>query len=297
MGNNRKRGPSGTKHNSPVIDSGTLSRSTSPSRQPLGLVSPATPSKNRRVGWKSTIAPKGYVIVDNSVKNQLSNRTWEYAKNRINDLFQKAGGLEAVYVKTSKDLPYLNLTDGVVKCHLNSNLASNGFRINVYNPLNGSGHKLPAMKSLAGKFNHPEHYGVDVGRSYTVKGIFQIPPYIPQLVCITYGVISMKRAFTVWSGLLVKNTKTTLATISRASQAEQLSFGIALGNLIAHELRHQLGLSKTGQGLLPIHTGSGLGMDGADFNNPKIRFTDEAAILASLAKLRIVQNKYIWSRL
>lgn len=295
MGGSRARGPLGTEHNSPVIDSGTLSRSTSPSPGPLSLGSPATQSKRRRVGAGATTAPKGYVIVDKSVKGLLPNRTWEQARTRINELFRNAGGLQAVYVRTIKDLPQLNLTDGVVECYLNSSQASSGFRINVYNPLNALGHKIFALRSLAKRFNQPEHYSVDAGRSFTVKGIFQVPPFMPQLVCITYGVIAVTTAFSVWSGLLVKRTKTTLATIGSAPQAEQLSFGITLGNLIAHELRHQLALSKTGLAL--GHSGSGLGMDGADFNNPKIRFSDEDAIRANLAKLRLVQNEYEFSRL
>jgi len=187
------------------------------------------------------------------------------------------------------------LTDGVVECYLNPSQASFGFRINVYNQLNSLSHRFSALRSLAKKFNQPSHYSIDAGRSYTVKGIFQAPPFLPHLVCITYGVIAVTTAFSVWNGLLKKRTNATLATIGAASQAEQLSFGIALGNVIAHELRHQLGLSKTGVAL--GHTGSGLGMDGADFANPNIRFSDGDAIRGNLAKLRQIQNKYELSRL
>ncbi len=281
MGN----GPLGTKHNSPVIDSGTLARSKSPAA--------AKRSRRRRNTAGAVTVSKGYVIVGSSVKGLLPDRTWEQARNRIDDLFQKAGGLQTVYVRTIKHLPYLNLSDSVVECYFNAIQATVGFRINVYNAVNASGHKIPELKSLARRFNQPDYYTVSVGRSFTVKSIFNVPPYRPRLVCITYGVISMTNAFSGSRGFFVKKkTNTTLATLGSAPQKEQLSFGITLGNLIAHELRHQLAFSKTGLAL--DHSGSGLGMDGADFSNPTIQFSplDRGNIASNFKKLRLAQNAY-----
>lgn len=242
--------------------------------------------------------PKGYVIVNNRVKSILPDRTWDQAKTRINELYQNAGGLQVVYCSTIKDILRLKLTDGIVECFLDAKAASSGFRLNVYNQLNALNHKIVGFKSLAKTFNQPSNYSVGgAGRAYTIKGIFQVPPSMPQLVCITYGVIAIDVAFAQWSGIVVKRKNTTLATIKSAPHVEQMDFGTTLGNLIAHELRHQLGLSKKGLGIDPIHTGTGLGMDSAIFSNPKIRFSDEHAIRSNLTKLRQAENKYIFNRL
>lgn len=285
----------GTENNSPVIDTGTLSKSTMRSPVPLGMSSHTTRSKKRAQGNKAKTGPKGYVIVNN-IKNMLPNQTWEQARTRINELFRNAGGLQVVYVKSTESLPQLNLTDGVIECYLDNSNATLGFKSNVSSRLNTLGGRLFELRSLAKKFNQHDHYSVkNAGRSYTVKGIFQESPYLPRLVCITYGVIVVTIAFAVWGGLLEKKTKTTLATIGRAPLSEQLGFGIVLGNLIAHELRHQLSLSKTGVGL--DHSGSGLGMDGADFKNSQIKFSDEVEIKNNLTSLRRVQVNYEFSLL
>jgi hypothetical protein len=239
------------------------------------------------------------VIVDESIKGPIPNATWEQVRTRINELFRNAGGLQAIYVSTKKNLPQVNLTDGVVECFLDSIQASSGFRNHVSESLSNLGHKFLELRALAKTFDQPTHYSIDAGRSFTVKGTFQIPlpmPLMPQLVCITYGVVAVKSAFSVWSGLLVKKTETTLETIRSAPQAEQLGFGITLGNLIAHELRHQLALSRTGQGMVPLHSGSGLGADGADFNNPSIKFSDDETIRASIARLQLVQSQFEFNR-
>lgn len=291
MGGSRAKARLATDYNSPAKASGRFSRSTLLPRQPVGKNLHAIKRRKRQVGARAAAAkPKGYVIVDKSVRGLLPNQTWEQARKRIDALFQKAGELRAVYVGSIKELPQLNLTDGVVECYENTIQASFGFRINVYNQLITKGHTISALKSRARIFNQPGNYSVEGGRAYTIKSIFQVPPppFLPQLVCITYGVVPVNMAFALWGSL-------TLATIGRASKAEQESIGISLGNLIAHELRHQLALSETGVAL--GHSESGLGKDGADYKDPKNDFSDEKTIKANLEKLRSVQNKYELSRL
>lgn len=267
--------PLGHGHNKPVATPGMNVRSSSRLRKPL-----CKGSSTRRCA-RPIANPKGHIIVDKSVWGMLPDLTWGSARTRINELFRKAGGLQASYVKTLKDLPRLNLIDSVVECFWNKVQASWGFRFNVYNSLNRLSHKNRALKRLATIFNQPSHYSVSEGRSYAAKGIFVTPPLKPQLVCVTYGVIVVERVLNLWRGggslLNAKPLKPwTLKTIKSAPQAEQISLGVVLGNLIAHEIRHQmLGLSKTGSGIVPVHDPSGLGKDGANFWKPKIKFDYE----------------------
>jgi hypothetical protein len=116
---------------------------------------------------------------------------------------------------------------------------------------------------------------------------------IPLLVCISYGVISLDVAFNEWSGYF--GERKTITSLRSASQDEQMSFGITLGNLIAHELRHQFAISMTGGGL--GHSEHGLGMDEANFKDPKIRFTDSPSIIRELHKLQQIQDQYKFKRL
>jgi hypothetical protein len=244
----------------------------------------------RRCGGGSKTPPKGYVIVEGGVRSLLPERTWEQANARINELFQDAGKLLASYVKSIQDLPQLNLIDAVVECYLDPPAASDGFRRTVYNKLIALGRDIPELSSLAKRFNRPEYYSVDTGRSFTVKGVFPVPPSKPKLVCFMYAVIAVTQVFSLWSGLIGDGKKITLATLKNAPQAEQVSFGITLGNAIAHELRHQLALSKTGLGL--DDSATGLGKAGADIRDPKSKFTDKDVILANLAALRRVQHEH-----
>jgi hypothetical protein len=290
MGGVGPKGALGLEDNPPVVDSGTLALTPTPVPGPDGMETPVRFTRNTRLKRGGTTTPKGYVIVDNSLKDQLSDLTWMHVNTRINQLFRNAGGLQAVFVKTSSEVPQPNFTDGVVGCYLNSAQATGGFRNNVYNQLVLLGREISPLSDLAKVFNQTSHYKVDAGRSYTVKGIFNVPPYRPRIVCITYGVVSVDRAFAVWRGILVKKTQTTMSTIKDAPQKERISFGVTLGNLIAHELRHQLALSKTGVAL--GHTNSGLGADGAAFDNPNIKFSDEDVILANIAKLQRIQSEY-----
>jgi hypothetical protein len=295
MGGGRKGGPVGTGVNSPAIDSGTLARATNSSPLPLGSREAGSrEAARKKTGGPKGGAPKGYIVAGRRVRRMLPTWTWDRARARIDELFRDAGGLKAVYVGTAQEAAHSGLTDAVVECFSDSRAASSGFRTAVYNRLTESGKTLARLRALAKKFDQPDHYSVDAGRSYTVKGVFIEAPYRPQLVCVSHGVISVTTAFGVWSGLLVKRTNTTLATIGKASRTEQLELGTTLGNLIAHELRHQLGLSDNGQGITPVHTSSGLGQDGADFNNPKIKFTDSDAISRSIRKLRQTENDFMF---
>jgi hypothetical protein len=286
MSANKGRGSLGVGYNSPTIDSGTLSRSSSPLPGSQNVESFTT----KQIGVKAkAFSPKGYVIVSQQTRSLLSNQSWEQARIQINKVFNKAGGLQAIFVNTFDKIPQLNLTDGVVECYEDASQATVGFRTNVSKQLVEFARKIVALWHLNKKFNNPDHYSVTLGRSYTVKGLFEVPICsLPQIACITYGVIAMKPVFNMWRGLLRVKKKATFATIGSASQSEQSSFGIALGNLVAHELRHQLGFSKTGLAL--DHTGSGLGKDGADFCDHNIKFSDDERIRKNLLKLHQFQN-------
>ena len=296
MGGGRTGGPLGTGTESPDIDSDTLVRARTPSPGPSGGTATLT-RIHRRAAAKGATGATGYVVVARDLRGLLPERIWEKTRVRIDELFLKAGGLKAVVLGATSEIRSLELTDAVVECYLNTVQASFGFRLHVYNALNAGSRTIPGLRSLATRFNRPESYAIDTGRSYTVKHVFAIPPRVPELVCVAYGVIALGPAFAFWHGLLGRTSATTLSTLGRAPEAEQLSFGIALGNLIAHEMRHQSGPSTTGVGLQPTHTGSGLGRDGADFKDPKIRFSDEDAIAKSLAGLRRTQNAFEFSRL
>lgn len=220
----------------------------------------------RGVSAKITLAvsplaalPTGYLIQDQGVKALLPDLIWEKARTRTNEVFKDAGKLEASYVGEGQMPPKPQLIDAVVRIYLNSTQASVGFRVSVYNQLINLSHSVQALKALALNFNKPDNYKVDAGRSYILKKKFA-----STLVCITDGAVSLAEAFKTWAGLglSMKRTKATLDTIKTAQETEQLGFGIALGNLIAHEIRHQLARSSTGAGM--GHSGSGLGMDGAD---------------------------------
>lgn len=224
---------------------------------------------------------KGYIIADQGMKGQLPRATWEAARLRVNKLFQSAGGLTAVYTQSP---PRPGVMDGVVQVCGGKATAEFCFRRNVYNQLNALRGKFPNAGKLQQRFNQPSHYNVDVGRSYALKAMWQSSTSGPTLVVVTFGVVRLDSALACWTGLLSGKPNTTPATIRSAPSTDQTSFGVVLGNLVAHELRHQLGPSSNGTGL--GHSGSGLGKDGASFADPKIAFTDISTILASVAKLR-----------
>lgn len=280
MGGASKTGGSlGTRHNSPPIDLQTLCRAASPS--------PVKASKKR---WCSAINCHGYVIVEAACKAMLPTRAWEKVGTHIDELFRKAGSLKAVFLDSVGSLPRLNLTDSVIECCTDSKAARNKFRINVHNGLIAASSKVPALALRAEEFDEPERQKVDYGRSYTIKGALETQPLRRKLVCVTYGVVGVTEAFNLWVYRRGGEKPPSLASLSSAPEAQQLSFGVALGNLIAHELRHQLGAGKAGVAL--DHYISGLGMDEADFTDPEAKFTDKDDIATSVSELGRIQIQY-----
>lgn len=290
-------GALGTKTNRPKSDSGTLvvKRSSPPIH--AGKRSTAKRTGRRAAAFSFRSIPKAFIIAGPQVKAVLPNEIWETAKQRVDVLFRNAGGLMATQIGSPNALPVLNLADGVVECHRDRKAASKSFKANVLNALGKFNRKYPELSTVDTNFRKPDYHSVNVGRSFAVKGIFQSPPFMPELVCVSFGVVSLTAIFPIWNGLLKPRTKTTLQTIGRAPTSEQMGFAITLGNVIAHEIRHQLGLSRNGVGILPVHTSTGVGSDEDDLKNPKIKFTDEQEIGASLAKLQQVQATHLASLL
>jgi hypothetical protein len=229
---------------------------------------------------------RGYIVAEQGMQSQLPNAAWTAARLRVNKLFQSLGGMAAVYVQT---LPRPRATDGVVQVCSSKADASFCFRMNVQNQLNALFETYPDARKLLRRFSQPSHYSVDAGRSYVLKTMWRFSVYRPTLVVATFGVVRLDSALAAWTGLLSGKPKATAETVRNAGPAEQKRLGTVLGNLIAHELRHQLAPSKDGTGLR--HSPTGLGKDGANFADPKIDFTDGGAILASVAKLQALEQE------
>jgi len=287
----------GTKTNRPAIDPGTLVVKKSSPPIHTGKRSTAMRTAGQAVAFSFGSMPKAFIIAGPLVKAVLPNGIWEKAKERVNGLFKNAGGLTATQIGSRHALPLLNLADGVVECHRDSKEASQSFKANVLYTLGKFSRKYPALQTVNTNFRKPDYHRVDVGRSFAVKEVFQSPPFMPELVCISFGVVSLNAAFHVWNGLLTPRTRTTLQTIGKAPQSEQMGFAVTLGNVIAHEIRHQLGLSRTGVGIVPVHTRAGVGSDQDDLKNPKIKFTDEKEIATSITKLQQAQANHLASQL
>lgn len=254
------------------------------------LIARAPKSGKRAVKSHLTKTGKAYIVRDKKNWYSLPIEVRRAAKASIDKVF-RFGGLQVmrVYAINEGQVPSkLDFVDAVVRLYANNSSASWSLRYHAHNQVNQLSKRVPQLKSILMKLKATK-YKIDAGRSFTLKESYKVGNQ-KRLICISESVIALREAFAHWALWTKQPQNIKLSSIGKAKKKLQQIFGIALGKLIAHEIRHQLAQSSNGDGL--VHAADGLGANSAPYWNPKIEFSsdDKRWILSFMSDLVKLQG-------
>jgi hypothetical protein len=192
--------------------------------------------------------------------------------------------MQASMIEEGQVPKFLNLIDATVRLYLDGKKAASGYNFHIRNQLKQLSTRFPQIKELADLLKKAQSnvYEVEAGSAYCLKWKYRTTKGI-KIVCVSESAINLEPVFGGWIFQMENSPdphlkssvhNLQLRSLGTAPRNVQERFGKALGNVIAHEVRHLLKLTNNPLSQERAHADSGLGAWQPAFTDPNIVFSD-----------------------